>query len=217
MSSGGFSLRTEGGKKTPVNVFVLCTGRCGSTTFVKACQHMTNYGAGHESRVGKVGDERLDYPPDHIEADHRLAFYLGRLDERFGDNAFYVHLTRDLEATADSWAERFTIGSMMSSYRRGMIGSEAASRRDAAREMVETATANIRHFLKDKSRVAHVRLAHAEEDFAHFWDQIGAEGSLADALAEWRARHNEGAWRPGLLRGLRDAARRAVRGALPPR
>lgn len=178
---------------------------------------MTNYVVGHESRVGKFGEDRLNYPPDHIEADHRLAFQLGRLDETFGDDAFYVHLTRDLDATAESWAERFTIGSMMSSYRRGMIGSEVVSRKDAAREMVETATANIRHFLKDKSRVAHVRLEHAEEDFALFWEQVGAQGSLANALAEWRSNHNQGAWRPGLLMALRDAMRRAARAAVPPR
>jgi hypothetical protein len=200
-----------------MNVFVLSTGRCGSMSFARACSHMTNYVVGHESRVGKVGEDRLAFPPNHIESDHHLAFYLGRLDERFGDDAFYVHLTRDLEATADSWARRFVISPMMSSYRRGMIGSEAVPRRDAALEMVKTATANIRHFLKDKSRVARVRLEHAEEDFQSFWRQVGAEGSLSDALGEWRAHHNQGTWRPSLVMALRDAVRRAIRAAAPPR
>lgn len=200
-----------------MNVFVLCTGRCGSMSFAKACSHITNYVVGHESRVGKLGEARLAFPANHIESDHRLAFCLGRLDEKFGDDAFYVHLTRDLEATADSWATRFLISPMMSSYRRGMIGSEAVSRRDAALEMVETATANIRHFLKDKTRVAHVRLEYAEADFRVFWDQVGAEGSLDGALAEWSTHHNKGTWSPSLIMGLKDAARRAIRAALPPR
>jgi hypothetical protein len=213
----GLFTRGAGWQDAGMNVFVLCTGRCGSTTFARACQHMTNYSVGHESRVGKVGEDRLDFPPNHIEADHHLAFYLGRVDEKFGDEACYVHLTRDLALTADSWAERFRISPMMSSYRRGMIGSEAVSRHDAALEMVETATANIRHFLKDKSRVARVRLEHAEEDFPAFWKLAGAEGSLHDALAEWRVRHNEGTWRPPFLTGLRDAARFALRAAIPPR
>jgi hypothetical protein len=198
-----------------MNVFVLCTGRCGSTTFVAACRHMTNFTSGHESRVGKIGRDRLDYPAGHIEADHRLAFQLGRLEERFGDRASYVHLTRDLDATAASWAERFTIGTMMSSYRRGMLGNEAVSRRDSALEMVETATANIEHFLKGKSRVLTVRLESAEQDFARFWEWVGAHGSLELALAEWRVRRNEGRWRPGLLTGLKDAARRALWAAIP--
>ena len=33
------------------NVFVLCTGRCGSTTFTQACQHIQNYTASHESKI----------------------------------------------------------------------------------------------------------------------------------------------------------------------
>jgi ABC-type lipoprotein release transport system permease subunit len=81
----------------------------------------------------------------------------------------------------------------------------------------KTATANIRHFLKDKSRVARVRLEHAEEDFQSFWRQVGAEGSLSDALGEWRAHHNQGTWRPSLVMALRDAVRRAIRAAAPPR
>lgn len=177
---------------------------------------MTNYVVGHESRVGKVGEERLAFPPNHIEVDHHLAFYLGRIDERFGDEASYVHLTRDPAATAESWAKRFVISPMMSSYRRGMIGSEAVSRLDAAREMVETATSNIRHFLKDKTRVIRVRIEHAEEDFSAFWDLVGAEGSLEDALAELRVSHNEGTWRPPFLTRLRDTLQRALRAAMPP-
>jgi hypothetical protein len=198
-----------------MNVFVLCTGRCGSTTFVAACRHMTNFTSGHESRVGKIGRDRLDYPAGHIEADHRLAFQLGRLEQRFGDRASYVHLTRDPDATAASWAERFTIGTMMSSFRRGMLGNEAVSRRDSALEMVETATANIEHFLKGKSRVLTVRLESAEQDFERFWEWVGAQGSLEMALAEWRVRRNEGRWRPSLLTGLKDAARRALWAAIP--
>ena len=212
-----FRLEREVARNRHMNVFVLSTGRCGSMSFARACRHMTNFVVGHESRVGKVGQDRLAFPPNHIESDHHLAFYLGRLDEKYGDEAFYVHLTREAGATADSWAKRFVISPMMSSYRRGMIGSEAVSRRDAALEMVETATANIRHFLKDKSRVARVRLEHAENDFRIFWKQVGAEGSLDDALAEWRAHHNEGTWRPSLLLALRDALRRAKRAAMPPR
>lgn len=199
-----------------MNVFVLCTGRSGSTTFARACQHMTNYSVGHESLTGRVGADRLAYPANHVEIDHRLAFQLGRLDERFGDRAWYVHLSRDLSATANSWAARFLISPMMSSYRRGMIGSEAVSRQAAAAELVDVSTANIRHFLRDKSRVLQVRLEHGEENFRVFWNWIAAEGSLDDALAEWRVRHNEGVWRPSLFTRLGNAYGRALRAAFPP-
>jgi hypothetical protein len=32
-----------------MHIFILNTGRCGSTTCARACQHMTNYTAAHES------------------------------------------------------------------------------------------------------------------------------------------------------------------------
>ncbi len=63
-----------------MNVFVLGTGRCGTTTFMKACRHVTNCTSGHETRVNHVGPERLSYPSNHIEADNRLSWFLGRLD-----------------------------------------------------------------------------------------------------------------------------------------
>ncbi len=97
-----------------MNVFVLCTGRCGSVTFIESCKHITNYTAGHETRCNWTGDKRFAFPPHHIEADNRLSWLLGRLDAAYGDNAFYVHLTRDREAVARSYARR---------YPRGIIGA----------------------------------------------------------------------------------------------
>ena len=82
------------------NVFVLCTGRCGSTTFDRACRHMTNWTAGHETRSHLTGPDRFAYPPRHIEADNRLSWMLGRLEQAYGADAAYVHLTRDAEAVA---------------------------------------------------------------------------------------------------------------------
>ena len=57
--------RQEGGKVKFKNIFVLCTGRCGSVTFSKACKHITNYTSGHETRIKKL-DDRLDFPSFHI-------------------------------------------------------------------------------------------------------------------------------------------------------
>src|SRR5688572_26940299 len=103
-----------------MNVFVLCTGRCGSTTFVKACSHATNYSSAHESRANVVGPERLAYPPNHIEADNRLSWFLGRLERTYGNNAFYVHLTRSREETARSFTKRWDHG-IMQAYRVGVL------------------------------------------------------------------------------------------------
>ena len=62
-----------------MNVFVLCTGRCGSVTLYKICKHIQNFTSGHESR------KKLDfkYQENHIEIDNRLSWFLGRLDDKF--------------------------------------------------------------------------------------------------------------------------------------
>jgi hypothetical protein len=174
-----------------MNVFVLCTGRCGSMTFVKACGHMTNFTAGHETRARRIGPERLDYPDGHIEADNRLSWLLGRLDAKYGDSARYVHLRRDPEAVARSiraiWPWR---GSIARGYRDAIHMNFDADELEVSRDYVRTVTANIEHFLKDKTYTMTLWLEEASRDFPVFWQWIGAEGDLDGAMAEWSVRHN---------------------------
>lgn len=174
-----------------MNVFVLNTGRCGSTTFIRACSHIVNYSAGHESRIHAIGDARLAYPPDHIEADNRLAWLLGRLDRRFGAAAFYVHLQRERGAVAASFARRSGFG-IMQAYREGILlgGMAGQGELELAADYIETVEANIALFLRDKPRRMTFRLEHAEEDFGRFWQAIGAAGERAAALAEFGRRYN---------------------------
>jgi hypothetical protein len=171
-----------------MRVFVLSTGRCGSTTFSQACRHITNFTSGHETRVRKVGPDRLHYPPRHIEVDNRLSWLLGRLDAHYGDeDVRFVHLVRDPEQTVDSFLRRFARSSIMRGYDRGILMGSYAEPLDICRDYVETVNANIALFLRDKdpSHVMTVQLEHAKEDFARFWDWIGAEGDLEAALREW--------------------------------
>ena len=203
-----------------MNVFVLGTGRCGSLTFSRACGHMTNFTAGHETRVPLLGAARLAYPERHIEADLRLAWLLGRLDEAYGDRACYVHLTRDRAKVVQSWSRRFGIpGSMAAAYRDGILAhgyrSKPAGRVEAAADYVDTVEANIRHFLKDKTRVMRVAVETAEEDFRAFWGWIGAEGDLDAAVAEWRVRHDTESIRSRPKQRLRDTALRIWRAIRP--
>lgn len=188
-----------------MNVFILNTGRCGSRTFARACAHITNYTSAHESRSGLLGAAHFDYPANHIESDNRLSWLLGRLDRRFGDRAFYVHLTRDVERVAASWARRSYTG-MMNAYRYAILWHcpKHATPRAVALDYCDTANENIRLFLRDKSHWMDFRLEEGRDRFPEFWRRIGAEGDLAAALAEFDVRHNA-AWdqhteaAPGLL------------------
>ncbi len=196
-----------------MNVFILCTGRCGSTTFVRAAQHMTNFTSGHESRAKLAGPERLAYPENHIEADNRLSWFLGRLDRAYGADAKYVHLKRDPAQVAESFNERWDSElAIISAYRKSILkGAPRAEGLDICRDYIETVTANIEHFLADKPHRMEFCLESAERDWRTFWDWIGAEGDLASSLAEWSVAHNRRrapAPPPPPRKGLRAMARR---------
>jgi len=193
-----------------VNVFVLCTGRCGSTTFARAASHIRNYTADHEARVQRLGDERLSYPPNHIEVDNRLGWMLGRLEESFGKDAFYVHLRRDPHAVARSFDQRWGIRfGIISAYRNGILsGASGAEPYDVCVDLVQTIDANISAFLADKPNKMDFHLDSAERDWAAFWEAIGATGNLQASLAEWRVPHNAMAPKKSIVeRAIRKAIR----------
>lgn len=174
-----------------MNIFILNTGRCGSTSFIKACQHITNYSATHESRSKETGLERLAYPHNHIEADNRLSWLLGRLDRVYGDQAFYVYLSRAEADTVASFSRREDFG-IMKAYREGILmgGQETPIPNELARDYIDTIDSNIELFLRDKTNTMRFQLETAKSDFAVFWDSIGAEGDLEYALAEWDVGYN---------------------------
>ncbi|HIK35539.1 MULTISPECIES: hypothetical protein [unclassified Thermosynechococcus] len=70
-----------------MNVFVLWTSRCDSVTFAEACTFIANFNSAQESRTFLLGEAHLAYPDRHIEVDNRLAWFLGRLDQTYGDRA----------------------------------------------------------------------------------------------------------------------------------
>lgn len=177
-----------------MNIFVLCTGRSGSVTFIEACSHIRNYSAAHESLSHCVGAQRLAYPFNHIEADNRLSWLLGRLDEEYGDNACYVHLHRDLMETARSFQARYDRGIILAYRNQIIMGGEGRNpdldSLDFCIDYCKTVDANICAFLKDKSRKMDFSLERAKADFQRFWTWIDASGDLDSALATWDVRHN---------------------------
>lgn len=175
------------------NIFVLGTGRCGTTTFMRACRHVTNFTTAHESRVNAAGPGRLAYPEFHIEADNRLSWFLGRLDEAYGAEALYVHMLRDETAVAKSYLKRWkSEHSIIYGYRTTIVPNPEPGPPplEMVRDMCRTVNANVRAFLKDKPHAVTVNLESAEADFARVWDRAGFAGDRAAALAEWSVPYN---------------------------
>lgn len=179
-----------------MRVFILCTGRSGSSAIIQACRHITNFTVGHETQTQFFGDQRFDFADQHIEADNRLSWHLGQLNEKYGDEPFYIHLKRNREAVAKSFKRRYFLpGSMIDAYTEGIhkMPPEKLTqeeRNQACFDYVDTVNSNIDLFLKDKSKKLEINLESIKKDFEAFWSFIGAEGDLNAALAEFDKKHN---------------------------
>src|SRR5690606_21077290 len=148
-----------------MNVFVICSGRTGSTTLAQACSHITNYTSGHETRCTAIGTERLNYPKNHIEIDNRLCFYFGSLDKKYGDEAFYVHLTREEEKVIDSFNQRWsdTKTSIVFAFAQTIKflipdTLDEIDKYGISKEYVQVTKDNIDFFLKDKKNTMEISL-----------------------------------------------------------
>lgn len=179
---------------SPSNVFVLSTGRCGSLTFSKACRHLDNFSVGHETRAKLTGRDRIDYPSGHIEIDNRLSWFLGDLQQRYGDNAYYIHLTRDRDAVANSFNKRWHHRtSIVRGYCEYICMTSPKDPLGACYDYIDAVTSNIAAFLRDKSRVMTFRMEDHATEFPVFLNWIGAEGNIQRACDEWATAHNQGA------------------------
>lgn len=178
-----------------MRVFVLSTGRCGSTTLATALSHTTNFTCAHESRSSRA-QNRLDYPDNHIEVDNRLSWFLGPLYRHYPKD-FYVWLRRDREAVVRSYMKRFgTRAGIMPAFAQGIIqGSRPVSetyKRTATELYVDTVEDNIATFLSCTGvRQTHVDMDYnPQNDLEGLWKAIGAEGDLDTALTELTRKYN---------------------------
>jgi len=139
-----------------------------------------------------LGQERLNYPENHIEADNRLSWLLGRLDKKYGNSAFYVHLKRKEADTARSFTKRYSVG-IIKAYRGGGILPglpELSDPMSVSLDYCDTVNSNIDLFLKDKSRKIIINLENIEKDFTEFWKMIDAHGEINASLAEFKTKYN---------------------------
>ncbi len=182
-----------------MNVFILNTGRCGSSAFIKACSHITNYSSAHESKNGLLQKSRFNFPKNHIEADNRLSWQLGKLDEAYGNDAIYVHLKRSTKDTARSFARRYSDGIIKAFYITLISNNQPKAIKrmskqsepiDVAIDYCDTVNSNIKFFLKDKKHKMLIKIENIDKDFILFWKLIDAKGNINNALDEFNIKHN---------------------------
>ena len=177
-----------------MRIFVLGTGRCGTHTFKRAASYIENYTSSHNSRTFRR-DFPPQYPDNHIAIDVRLASNLGQIGLFYGDDARYVWLRRDPEATAKSW-HRFQYD-YHASYKPwkyiqgygvhelGLKMVTIAEQMVACRIYVNTINANIEYFLRDKTDSLQMDLENIREDWGKFWKWSHAVGNYSKSLSTW--------------------------------
>ncbi|MCC5923285.1 MAG: hypothetical protein JJT77_05840 [Crocinitomicaceae bacterium] len=180
-----------------MRIFVLSTGRSGSTTFARACQHIKNYSSGHEINAGIIGEDRYSYPDNHIESDNRLCWHLGQLHELYKDeDTVYIYIRREKNKIASSFMKRyFKPASIIDAFCEGIQQMPPekltkAERLEACHDYIDTLEANVRFFMSHKPNTFFMQLENIQEEFERFWEFIGAEGSLEAALEEFNKQHN---------------------------
>jgi hypothetical protein len=122
---------------------------------------------------------------------------LGRLDQEYGDEAFYVHLKRDPQETAKSFSRRLAPGLILSAYGHGIYlelpDNLETIANDLAIDYVATVNTNIELFLKHKSKTLTFQLENWSDHFPEFWARIGAQGNYDAAVSEFCIKHNTSA------------------------
>jgi hypothetical protein len=137
-----------------------------------------------------LGDAHFQYPENHIEADNRLSWFLGRLDRHYGKNAIYVHLKRSDRDVAKSLVQR--AGGIFAVYKNDILLGlpQDSNPLEVALDYCNTVNSNIELFLKDKPNWLSFSLENAQEDFQKFWHFIGAEGNIEAAISEFDISYN---------------------------
>jgi hypothetical protein len=172
------------------NIFCLCAGRTASTSFAKACSHITNFTSAHESLVGILSTRRLDYPTHHIEIDNRLVWFLPQLNKKFPDeDTYYVHLKRNKTDVAKSYLERWHISeSIVKAYGHGILMKNKISETEKMSiclDYVEHVDSCIDIFLEDRTNKIVMDITNLKQNFPEFHQKIQAEGDLNLCLEEF--------------------------------
>lgn len=182
------------GASPPKYVFVISTGRTATTAFAAASSFLPGFTAKHESRVSQPFSTRLDFAPNHIEADNRLIFYLAQIEEKFGDDAYYVFLKRDPAAIVKSYARRWHLTvSIVRAWTHGirMIPRiEEADIEDCCQDFVSYADSTLSLFLARQRHVMMFDTADAANEFIRFSKWIGVGTPPPAAIEQWNKRHN---------------------------
>lgn len=179
-----------------MNVFIVSPGRTATTTLAEALSKLQGFTASHESRVRKLGEDRVAYPNFHIECDNRLSWFLPRLTEKYScsEDAILVCVYRDREKVALSYNKRWPKINMMKSYSQGILMRPLSENcLDVCRDYVENVYEHIEFFSKFWSAYVEIDIDAPEKGLKDLCDLLGRADQfeeVAKYLSNTRSNEN---------------------------
>ena len=114
----------------------------------------------------------------------------------YGDDAFYLKLTRNKEKIVNSYLKRKSLNQgilpafAINIFQQKKWSVSSAGYEWAANHYVNTVYDNIDFFLKNKSNFMELDIDSPMESFTKFWQKIEAKGNIENALKEFDKKYN---------------------------
>jgi hypothetical protein len=174
-----------------VNVFVVGTGRCGTSTFYQAARTIVGFTAGHETTAGTVPS--WQFADQHIEVAAQLVYGIPRLRATYPD-ARWVHLVRDREPCVRSLARQ--CWESMAAFAKQWFLCDHPADVALAAEQFHDLTNELIEALLPPDATMKIRVEELVEAWPRFCEWIGAEYDEEAAAGILHRKYN-----PGTARG----------------
>lgn len=176
------------------NVFVTGIGRCGTYSFMKACEFFTNYNTGHETPTS-----RFEYGDDWIEVSPHIRHCIREIVVKYPE-AKWIHLLREREDNVVSLMN-LEEGKIMMCYRELRPSSIIP---DTLRNTAEIYYRDENRIIEDQLKLyvppvnqMQMKLDSIKPQWKSFMEFVGAEGSFEDSVNSWNTPYNTTAQRRG--------------------
>ncbi len=171
-----------------MRIFIVGTGRSGTSTIWQACRTIPGMQAGHESHVGTENVGNWDYPENHIEVSSQLIIGLPILKRKYPD-ALWVHVIREREACVSSLARQ--VGPAMDWFaHQWWMFTAGVDRWAAAAAFYDSMNLTIVDLLPDDPFTFHIERAH--EQWPEFLRWAGLDCDPGPGQERLRRRYNHG-------------------------
>jgi hypothetical protein len=182
-----------------MRIFVVGTGRNGSSTFYHAASHATNFQVNHETWRSKSPSNSCyvdvrDKKRDQIEISSSVPFFIVQIMRKYPESKF-IHLVRRRTKCRDSLVEHHT--SRMRAWAWNWFSDREPKMKNVAGAYYD-ATAESLHSLLPRDQTLTLPLEEAKTRWAAVWEFMDCEPGVdspefAASLAEWDRRYNAGA------------------------